>query len=338
MGDVDGDRVHMLSAIEAAAEARCCSSPNPWVGAVVVVEGEVVGQGSTQPPGGDHAEKQALAEAGEAAKGATLYTTLEPCPYLGRTRPCTEAILEAGISRVVVGIVDPDERVLGRGISVLRDAGIEVAVGVRDEEVSEQLAPYLHHRSTGRPYVVMKLAATVDGRIAAPDRTSSWITGPEARADVHRLRAESDAVCVGAGTVRTDDPRLTVRDWPAGVPIPIEASDPRRIVFGTIPDNAKVLPAQSHEGELTEILDQLGGEGVLQLLVEGGADVAGRFHRAGLVDHYVIYVAPSLLGGDDGRPLLAGSGAPTMADVRRGRFTAVTHLGDDLRIDLILNS
>ena len=338
MGEVDGDRVHMLSAIEAAAEVRLCSSPNPWVGAVVVVEGEVVGRGSTQPPGGDHAEKQALAEAGEAAKRATLYTTLEPCPNLGRTPPCTEAILEAGISRIVVGVVDPDETVSGRGISVLRDAGIEVVVGVRDDEVIAQLAPYLHHRSTGRPYVVMKLAATLDGRIAAPDGTSSWITGPEARADVHRLRAESDAVCVGAGTVRTDDPSLTVRDWPTGAPIPIEASDPRRIVLGAIPDDAKVLPAQSHEGEMTEILHQLGGEGVLQLLVEGGADVAGRFHRAGLVDHYVIYVAPSLLGGDDGRPLLAGPGAPTMADVCRGRFTAVTLLGDDLRIDLTLNS
>ena len=338
MGEVGRDRVHMLSAIEAAAKARLRSSPNPWVGAVVVAGDEVVGWGSTEPPGGNHAELQALVEADEAAKGATLYTTLEPCPNLGRTRPCTEAILEAGISRVVVGVVDPDTAVSGRGISVLRDAGVEVSLGVRDKEVREQLAPYLHHRGTGRPYVVMKLAATLDGRIAAPDGTSFWITGSEARADVHRLRAESDAVCVGAGTVRTDDPRLTIRNWPAGAQIPAEASDPKRIVLGAIPADARILPAQSSEGELVELLYQLGEEGVLQLLVEGGADVAGRFYRAGLIDQYTIYLAPVLLGGDDGRPLLAGPGAPTMADVRRGRFTAVTPLGDDLRIDLTLNS
>jgi len=327
----------MLSAVEAAAEARYHSSPNPWVGAVVVAAGAIIGRGSTLPPGGDHAEKSALAEAGEAARGSTLYTTLEPCPHVGRTGPCTDAILDAAVARVVVGIVDPDRAVSGRGIEVLRNAGVTVDVGVAVDEVGAQLAPYLHHRTTGRPYVVVKLAATLDGWTAAPDGTSTWVTGEEARADAHRLRAESDAVCVGAGTVRADDPRLTVRDWPGGGSPPDGARDPRRIVLGSIPDFARVLPAESREGDLGGLLDGLGAEDVVQLLVEGGPDVAGRFHRAGLVDRYVVYVAPSLMGGDDGRPLFAGPGTSTMVDLHHGRFVAVAQLGHDLRIDLVLD-
>jgi diaminohydroxyphosphoribosylaminopyrimidine deaminase/5-amino-6-(5-phosphoribosylamino)uracil reductase len=181
--------------------------------------------------------------------------------------------------------------------------------------------------------VVLKLAATLDGRIAAPDGTSRWITGSEARLDVHRLRASCDAICVGAGTIRADDPRLDVRDADGEV----EGGDPpRRVVLGEIPAGARVLPADEYHGGLEGLLDGLGADGVLKLLVEGGADVAGRFHRAGLVDRYVVYLAPALLGGEDGRPLMAGPGAPTMADLRRGRFVAVEVLGDDLRLDLVL--
>ncbi len=333
MGDADRD--HMLAAVEAASGSRRTTSPNPWVGAVVVADGAVVGTGATSPPGGPHAEAHALAEAGEAARGATLYATLEPCDHTGRTGPCTEAILEAGVARVVIGVEDPDPNVRGRGTARLREAGVEVEVGVAATEVAEQLAPYLHHRATGRPYVVLKLAITLDGRLAAPDGTSTWITGPEARSDVHRLRAESDAVCVGAGTVRADDPALTVRDWAPDDGGPV--ADPRRIILGAVPDGARVAPAESYEGPLEGLLGRLGDEGVLQLLVEGGADVAGRFHRAGLVDRYVVYVAPALLGGDDGRPVLAGAGAPTMADLSRGRFASVRALGDDLRLDLVLD-
>jgi diaminohydroxyphosphoribosylaminopyrimidine deaminase/5-amino-6-(5-phosphoribosylamino)uracil reductase len=201
-----------------------------------------------------------------------------------------------------------------------------VTVGVRADEVAEQLAPYLHHRRTGRPFVVLKLAATLDGRTAAPDGTSRWITGAGARGDVHRLRAEADAVLVGAGTVRADDPELTVRD--------AEGPDPLRVVLGAAPPDAKIHPCLEVEGDLGEVLDLLGQKGVLQLLVEGGPTVAGAFHRAGLVDRYVVYLAPALLGGDDGPPLLAGPGAATIAEAWRGRLRSVEQLGDDLKIVL----
>jgi len=302
---------------------------------VVVADGRIVGRGATEPPGGAHAERSALDEAGTAVADATLYTTLEPCDHEGRTGPCTEAVVAAGIRRVVVGVEDPDPNVSGRGVARLRDAGLEVVVGVLGDEVADDLTPYLHHRSTGRPFVVLKVAATLDGRTAAPDGTSRWITGAEARADVHRLRAESDVVVVGAGTVRADDPRLDVRDLPDGPVDPGSVPQPRRIVLGSIPEDARVRPAEEHHGDLGDLLDRLGDEGVLQVLVEGGADVAGRFHRAGLVDRYVVYVAPAVLGGDDGRGLLAGAGAPTMVDVWRGRTVSVVRLGDDVRIDVV---
>jgi len=331
---IHDDEGGMRAALDVAAEAHRRTSPNPRVGAVVVADGCIVGTGATQPPGGAHAERVALSEAGSAAAGATLYTTLEPCDHEGRTAPCTDAIIGAGVARVVVGVGDPDPEVSGRGLERLRDAGLVVDVGVLVDEVTDTLAAYLHHRRTGRPYVVLKLAATLDGRIAAPDGTSQWITGAEARLDVHRLRASCDAICVGAGTIRADDPRLDVRDAAGDV---AEGGDPpRRVVLGKIPAGARVLPAEEHHGDLEVLLDGLGADGVLTLLVEGGADVAGRFHRAGLVDRYVVYLAPALLGGDDGRPLLAGPGAPTMADLRRGRFVAVEVLGDDLRLDLVL--
>lgn len=326
------DEGGMRAALDAAGASHRRTSPNPRVGAVVVLDGRIVGTGSTHPPGGSHAERVALEAAGPAAAGATLYTTLEPCDHHGRTAPCTDAVIGAGVARVVVGVGDPDPEVSGRGLDRLREAGLAVDVGVLADEVATQLAPYLHHRRTGRPYVVLKLAATLDGRIAAPDGTSRWITGAEARHDVHRLRAASDAVCVGAGTVRADDPRLDVRDM-----VDEAAAPPRRVVLGAIPAGARVLPAEEYHGDIDGLLEALGSDGVLQLLVEGGADVAGRFHRAGLVDRYVVYLAPALLGGDDGRPLLAGPGVPTMADLRRGRFVAVEALGDDLRLDLVLD-
>ena len=311
------DRDRMLRAVDVAGRVRHRTSPNPWVGVTLVQTDGTVAWGATQPPGGNHAEIEALASATDTV-GATVYTTLEPCSHHGRTGPCTDALIAAGVARVVVGIEDPDPQVAGDGIARLRAAGIRVDVGVAADEVARQLRPYLHHRRTGRPWVVLKLASTIDGRVAAPDGSSQWITGPEARADTHRLRAESDAILVGAGTVRADDPSLTVRDWPPPeLRIdPDGVRDPRRIVLGTAPPGAKVHPCLEFDGELADLLDRLGADDVVQLMVEGGPRVAHTFHHGGLVDEYVVYVAPALFAGSDAAGLFAGAGAgsPNMAD------------------------
>jgi diaminohydroxyphosphoribosylaminopyrimidine deaminase/5-amino-6-(5-phosphoribosylamino)uracil reductase len=316
---VTTDEAAMRRAIQLADSVRRTTSPNPWVGCLVTSDGDTF-EGTTCPPGGPHAEAVALGRAGERARGATLYTTLEPCAHHGRTPPCTKAIVAAGVARVVVGIEDPDP-VAGTGISDLRSAGVTVDVGVCAKQVRAQLAPYLKHRRTGRPWVVLKLAATLDGRTAAPDGSSRWITGEEARADAHRLRAESDAVLVGAGTVRADDPALTVRS--------VEGRDPMRVVLGGVPDDARVRPALEVSGDLGSVLDDLGRRGIVNLLVEGGASVAHDFHAAGLVDRYVVYLAPALLGGDDGRPVFAGPGAVTLAEAWRGAVVDVARLGPE---------
>lgn len=318
----------MAEAVELGRSVRALTSPNPWVGAVVVPVGDgPVALGATAPPGGPHAEACALELAGGAAAGATVYTTLEPCSHHGRTPPCADALIEAGVARVVVGVEDPDPRVAGRGIARLRRAGIAVDVGVGESAVRSSLAPYLKQRATGRPWVVLKMAATLDGRTAAADGTSRWITGPLARADVHQLRAESDAILVGSGTVHADDPALTVRA--------VAGRDPERIVLGSIPDGARVLPARSFSGDPVELLQSLGAEGIVQLLVEGGPTVAGDWHRRRLIDQYVVYVAPALMGGSDGRGMLGGPGAATMAGVFRGRIESIQRIGPDVRIDLL---
>lgn len=328
VGEQGGDLDAMRRAVELAASVRARTAPNPWVGAVVV-SGSGRFEGATEPPGAAHAEVVALQAAGPAAAGATLVTTLEPCCHHGRTPPCTDAIVAAGVGRVVVGLLDPDPQVSGRGVAALEAAGIPVTVGVGAAEVAAQLAPYLKHRRTGRPFVVLKLAATVDGRIAAPDGHARWITGPAARADAHRLRAESDAVLVGAGTARADDPELTARlDPPAG-------RQPLRVVLGRAPEDARARPLVELAGPLGAVLDELGGRGCLQVLVEGGARVAHAFHAEGLVDRYVVYLAPALFGGDDAVPLFAGPGAPSMERLWRGRIESVVRLGDDLRLELV---
>ncbi|HEX4864369.1 MAG TPA: bifunctional diaminohydroxyphosphoribosylaminopyrimidine deaminase/5-amino-6-(5-phosphoribosylamino)uracil reductase RibD [Acidimicrobiales bacterium] len=322
------DEIWMSQAIALGESVRTSTSPNPWVGAVVVPETEdPVAEGATQPPGGPHAEAVALELAGESARGSTLYVTLEPCSHHGRTPPCADGVVAAGVRRVVVGVLDPDPQVAGRGVARLREAGLEVEVGVLAEDVEASLAPYLAHRRRGRPWVVLKLAATLDGRIAAPDGSSRWITGPEARADVHRLRAESDAILVGAGTVRADDPSLTVRD--------AEGRDPLRVVLGNIAADARVQPALVHTGEPEELLYDLGKRDVVQLLVEGGARVAWLFHQRRLVDQYVIYYAPLLMGGDDGVPLFRGEGAATIEGAWRGRIASIRQIGPDVRIDVL---
>lgn len=324
----------MARAVARAEHSRLLAPPNPWVGAVLVCRDGTSFEGSTRRPGGRHAEREVLARAGERARGATLYVTLEPCSFEGRTPPCADAVVEAGVARVVVAVADPDHRVSGGGIDVLRRAGVEVEVGPGADAVEAQLAPYLTHRRTGRPHVVLKLAATLDGRVAAPDGTSQWITGPEARADAHRIRAESDAIMVGAGTVRADDPRLTVRgvEAPDGQPV----REPLRVVLGQAPADAAVHPCLELAGEPAEILDALGARGdVIQVMIEGGAGVAAAFHRAGVVDHYVVYLAPALFGGADGRPLFDGQGAASIDDLWRGRLVSSRPVGADLRVDLL---
>jgi diaminohydroxyphosphoribosylaminopyrimidine deaminase/5-amino-6-(5-phosphoribosylamino)uracil reductase len=291
-------------------------------------------EGATLEPGQAHAEVVALDAAGENAVGSTLYVTLEPCSHTGRTGPCVDAIIAAGVRRVVVGIEDPDPRVAGSGIARLREAGLEVKLGAQEDQVRAQLAPYLKHRSTGRPWVVLKLASTLDGGTAAPNGTSQWITSTSARVDGHRLRAESDAILVGAGTIRRDDSSLTVRDYRPPV-LPSSGSvDPMRVVLGKVAEDAKVRPCKEMSGDLGAILDELGADGVVQLLVEGGAGVAGDFHRAGLVDRYVIYVAPALFGGNDANGLFGGTGAWDIGDLWRGQFVSVERVGDDLKIVL----
>lgn len=323
----------MARAVARAAHSRLLAPPNPWVGAVLLAADGTTFEGSTRRPGGNHAEREVLDRAGPRAVGATLYVTLEPCSHQGRTPPCVDAIVQAGVARVVVGVRDPDPRVGGRGVATLREAGLEVIVGPGAEAVEDQLGPYLKHRRTGRPYVVLKLASTFDGRTAAADGTSQWITGPEARQDAHRLRAESDAVLVGAGTARADDPRLTVRGVVA--PDGLAPREPLRVVLGRAEPDAAMRPCLELAGDLADVLDELGRRDVAQLLVEGGPRVAGAFHRAGVVDRYVLYLAPALMGGDDGAPVLAGPGAAGIGDMARLRVDRLVKLGDDLRIDLV---
>lgn len=328
---IDLDTEQMRRALDLSRSVRALTPPNPWVGCIIQTAAGEVFEGATTAVGGPHAEAVALAaarEAGAALEGATAWVTLEPCSHHGRTPPCADALVEAGVGRVVIALEDPDPKVAGTGVGRLVDAGIEVLVGLLAGEAADVLAAYLHQRRTGRPFVVLKLAATLDGRTAAPDGTSQWITGPEARADAHALRAESDAVIVGAGTVRADDPSLTVRDAEA------PRGDPERVVLGSAPAGAKVHPCTEHQGPLTDLLDRLGAEGHLQVLVEGGATVAHTFHQEGLVDRYVLYLAPALFGGDDARGLFAGPGAPSIDAVTRGRILRVQTLGPDLRIDL----
>jgi diaminohydroxyphosphoribosylaminopyrimidine deaminase/5-amino-6-(5-phosphoribosylamino)uracil reductase len=359
------DRAFMDRALSRGDIARRRSAPNPWVGAVVVRDGEVVGQGATQPPGGAHAEIEALREAGELARGATVYTTLEPCAHHGRTGPCAVALAEAGVARVVVALEDPDPQVAGRGVAHLRDRGVTVDVGAGAEAAARSLAPYLVHRRLGRAFTVVKTAMSLDGRIAARDGSSQWITGAASRADAHRLRAESQAIVIGAGTALADRPRLTVRDAdgpvhaqplrvlldatgrvPAEGPLFDQELAPTLVVTtDAVSDDAqrawlaagaKVLtvpPAPTGAGvDLLATLEVLAGMGVLQALVEGGAALSGSLVEAGLADRLVTYVAPTVLGRD-GRPALDLAGPARIADAARWRLVDVARVGTDVRLD-----
>ena len=325
------DVAFMRRAVGTAWNARNVARPNPWVGAVIVCADGSVFEGSTSAPGGAHAEINAM-EAATAAgcplEGATLYTTLEPCSHHGRTGPCADAVIRAGVTRVVVGVEDPDQNVAGRGLARLREAGLHVDTGMCADEVLEQLAPYLHHRTTGRPFVVLKMATTLDSRTVAP-AGQRWITGEAARRRVHEIRAHSDAVIVGSGTVRADDPELTVRH--------VEGPSPRRVVLsrsGTVDPGARINPCTVWAGDIGSLLDELGRDGVIQVLVEGGPTVAAEFHRSGLVNRYVFHVAP-VVSGEAHAPGVfgpAGTGDPDV--LLDTNLVSVTVLGDDLELVL----
>ena len=327
-----------LSAAEAAALDRAYElarpehpHPNPRVGAVLLgAAGEVIGEGAHVGPGTAHAEVLALQG---PKQGSTMVVTLEPCTHQGRTGPCSEALIAAGISKVVVGAIDPDPRVAGAGVERLRRAGVEVVTGAG---IGEAVDPsYFHHRRTGRPLVTLKLAATLDGQIAPLDGNSRWITHDEARTDAHRLRAENDAVMVGAGTVRRDDPRLDVR-------LPGQTFSPRPVIVvgeSPIPADSQIwsrepLLIQSRAGEsLAAPLRGLAEQGYLAVLVEGGAGLARSLWDQGLVDRVVLYLAGRLAGGA-GQAVFGGTWN-TLSESRPVEIEAVTRLGPDLRVDLI---
>ena len=318
----------MLMAVQAGEKARLHAPPNPWVGAVIVDDlGVVIAEGHTQVPGESHAEVDALRRAGDRALGATMVVTLEPCAHVGRTGPCTDAIVRAGIRRVIVGTVDPDARASGAGIERLRFSGVEVEVGVEEDVVRAQLAPYLWHRRTGRPYVVAKVAATLDGVVAMADGSSQWITGEAARLDAHVLRAQSQAIVVGAGTVRSDDPRLTAR-------LGDIVLEPLRVVLGDVPSHARVRPCLERHGDLARILDELGDLDVVQVLIEGGPTTTSAFVDAGLVNRVTWYIAPALAGAVGSLGALRALSTPSMDALRRGRVVDVRRIGEDIRVDL----
>ena len=324
----------MLLAIAASERVRGTTSPNPPVGCVVLdAGGEVVGVGATQPPGGAHAEVGALAQAGELARGGIAVVTLEPCAHHGRTPPCTDALLAAGVAHVVHAVSDPNPVASG-GAEVLRGAGVGVTSGLLADEVARgPLRAWLHFARTGRPHVTWKYAATLDGRVAAADGTSRWISSGPAREQVHELRTKIDAIAVGTGTALADDPQLTARGIAA-------SRQPLRVVVGMsdLPVGAKVLDDSAETVHLRtrepdEVLAALAARGVVDVLLEGGPTLAGAFARAGRIDRVLAYVAPKLLGA--GPAALGGAGVSTITEAVGLVVEEVTMCGPDVRISAV---
>jgi diaminohydroxyphosphoribosylaminopyrimidine deaminase/5-amino-6-(5-phosphoribosylamino)uracil reductase len=325
----------MARARELGAAVLGTTSPNPAVGAVVLAaDGTPVGEGATSPPGGPHAEVAALARAGERARGGTVVVTLEPCAHTGRTGPCADALIAAGVARVVVAVPEPTE-LAGGGADRLRAAGIDLVLGVEEAEAEDgALAAWLTGVRKQRPFVVWKVAATLDGRVAAADGTSRWITGEAARAAVHRLRATCDAVVVGSGTALTDDPQLTVRDAGGRA----TGRQPLRVVVdrrGRLPRTARVLDdaAPTHVSRAAGpagLLAELFERDVRRVLLEGGPTLAAAFLRAGLVDEAIVHLAPTLLGA--GPSLVGDLGISTIADALSFSIADLIPMGGDLQI------
>lgn len=365
--NTEQDRAFMERAITAGQHARYWSAPNPPVGCVLVKEGAVIGEGFTQPAGEAHAEVMALQAAREACgtdacRGATAYVTLEPCSHQGRTGPCVAALIEAGVARVVVAVEDPNPQVAGQGLSQLREAGIAVEVGIGAEAAEQGLAGFLLRMRRGYGRITLKMAASLDGRTAMASGESQWITGELARQDVQRLRAESDLIVTGVGTVLADDCRLTLRDDA----LPLDDADkaramahpPMRMVLdsrGRTPRDARVLQGEpaivvmthfaddipipsvqrvSANGEgridLAEWIDSLRTQTYNEILVEAGPTLTGALLKGGWVDRLILYQSPKLLG-DTARPL-AAMALSALSDAVEFEFTEVTRIGSDLRM------
>ena len=350
---------YMRRALELARLGEGYTRPNPLVGAVVVKDGEVIAEGYHARYGGPHAEMVALERAGERARGADLYVNLEPCVHYGKTPPCVDRIIAAGVRRVILATRDPNPLVNGKGVDKLRSAGIEVVEGVLREEAEKLNEIFFHWVKTQRPFVALKLAMSLDGKIASRTGKSRWITGEEARRRVHELRRRYAAVLVGVNTVLTDDPQLTVRE--------VEGPQPLRIVLdshGRIPLSAKVLtgeaptliattqampeeiedklrekgaevwrlPAREDKVDLKKLLTGLGKRGIDSVLVEGGGEVAWAFFSQGLLDKVYLFYAPLILGGRDAVPGVGGEGFPSPQEALHLKDLTVERVGEDLLI------
>jgi diaminohydroxyphosphoribosylaminopyrimidine deaminase/5-amino-6-(5-phosphoribosylamino)uracil reductase len=362
LNDMSSPIQFMQKAMALAERARLHAPPNPWVGCVIVKNGQIIGQGYTQPFGQAHAEVCALQQAQEEAKDATLYVTLEPCAHMGKTPPCTQALIKAGIREVYVGVQDPDPRVKGKGINLLQQAGIKVFQGICEKEIEQALAPYLYQRRTSLPYTILKAAISLDGRIAAADHTSQWITCLEARQDAHLQRAASQAILVGAGTALKDSPQLTVRhptcpplhqplrvlldakgQVPAKGPLfdlqlaptlvitTLNCAESRQHEWSSTGADVAVVSPSSTGVDLLETWQLLGKRSILQVLVEGGATLQTALMETSLVNRFLIYMAPILLGSS-GFPFYQKNIA-TLQQAYRLSFQSVQMLGDCLRLD-----
>lgn len=327
----------MHRAVALAEAVRGTTSPNPPVGAVIVdARGGCAGEGATRPPGGPHAEVVALEQAADRARGGTAYVTLEPCAHTGRTPPCTKALLAAGVSTVHYAVADPNPLAAG-GARDLVAAGVRAHHGPLTAEVERgPLRAWLHYTRTGRPHVTWKYASTLDGRVAAADGTSRWISAPESRADVHELRRKVDAIVAGTGTVRADDPHLSARHADGT----LAERQPLRVVVGTgeIPSDARVLDGaaetvlvRTHDPD--EVLAVLAERGLVDVLLEGGPVLAGAFARARRIDRIIGYLSPALLGA--GPAALEDAGVSTITAMSRWVVEGVTMTGGDVRISAV---
>ncbi|HEY6871585.1 MAG TPA: bifunctional diaminohydroxyphosphoribosylaminopyrimidine deaminase/5-amino-6-(5-phosphoribosylamino)uracil reductase RibD [Geobacteraceae bacterium] len=350
----------MRRAITLARKGVGKTAPNPAVGCVIVQNGAIVGEGWHRKAGTPHAEVHALRQAGGAAGGADVYVSLEPCSHYGKTPPCAGALVEAGVRRVFAAMVDPNPKVSGRGIEMLRTAGIEVHVGLLERESRLLNEPFIKHVTTGLPFVILKSAMTLDGKTATTAGDSRWITGEKSRRYVHKLRAAVDAIMVGTGTVTTDDPQLTSRiaggkdplrvivDSALNIPLHarvLHLDSPARTVIATLAGSgpkakklkgcgAEILQCRERDGrvDLHDLLARLGRMGVQSVLLEGGGKLAGEALRHGLIDKFLLFYAPKLIGGE-GMGLFAGKGAGMMADAVRLGDLNVRRIGEDIMIE-----